>query len=996
MERPGPAPKTTIRQPTGFDFTDFMTSFQPGLATEVRLPSQGRDDPSQAAKPPRAEEEAQTLRQELECLRGQVEGVRQLLVVLTKPNDQGELSAASVQQLTSGSFPEHANSRARRGAKRGFRPETSMTAGRQVATQSTAPMMVIRPRATRTTLQPAAPEMAIQPRSATVPEMAIQSRTSPEMVIQPRNPPEMAIQPRTTSALVMTIQPRTTSAPEMVIQPREVETDSGPEDTQVCTDFGARATRTTHNVITSARAARVTENVVRRATGFEPLRRLSLNKALGKVGLQLPTSSYPASQQSSSGTELLLNTPLQRTLSEFVRRTHMPLPALVELVRGQTETDYRPNKHMVPAVIAQVCKEYQHLEKLQAIAAEGVRVELKKDVPLQAHPPDNHRSTIERVNILRKNVRKEQDAWRCLVLDLDLLAMWPEVFVSPFGIVDKAGDDPRTSGRTIHDLSFPEGASINDVTDQDGIQKTDYRHCDAVASEILRIKREHPDIEIKAMVGDVTSAFRNIPIHSRSVHHFAGRIEIENALVVELAYPFGWTGSPGEYEVIEGVISFVHGSHGNRDNPTFFFNYHWVDDHINVAADPGTNCEGMERSLRYAMTAILGSGAVNEDKFTEWNTSQKILGLKFDTIAETISIPAAKIAKARNLVASASHSSGLSRKMYRSLMGGLRHMATCIWAARPFLQRLRLREMNLHRFRHVTVCDAIKLDLLWWWQILHFPLLNGVALQYFISLPEPDVVVEMDACDHGLCALDTKANIALTHGFRPINFSLLHASRPGKPMASTLIFGNCSPVHLLPTNGVPGGPRVPRKDVAPSTYIFVSTILRPWPGKTALRHPTRLAAEAQSAHMKLRGSKTNQCGHTTAQMLYRSGHPFLCPVFGALLLLRSRQDLPLGIPAAVYLGRTGPPVCISTAILSSAVKKTAAQNGEDPKNFSPHSFRAGGATHMYRAGVGAMTIQFHGRWVSDTFKTYTNLCAESVTSLAANMVTGSKGDSTLH
>ncbi|GMF16464.1 unnamed protein product [Phytophthora fragariaefolia] len=559
-----------------------------------------------------------------------------------------------------------------------------MTAGRQVATQPTAPMMVIRPRATQTTLQPAAPEMAIQPRTS--PEMAIQPRTSPEMAIQPRNPPEMAIQPRTSSALVMAIQPRATSAPVMAIHSRST---SAPE--MVIQPKGSR-----------------------------------------------------------------------------------------DGLRARRHANYRPKKHMVPAVIAQVCKDYQHLEKPQAIAAEGVLVELKKDVPLQAHPLDNHGSAIERVNILRKNVRKEQDAWRCLVLDLDLLAMWPEVFVSPFGIVDKAVGDSLTSGRTIHDLSFPEGASINDVTDQDAIPKTDYRHCDAVASDILRIKREHPDIEIKAMAGDVTSAFRNVPIHSRSVHHFAGRIEIENALVVELVCPFRWTGSPGEYEVIGGAISFVHGSHGNRDNPTVFFNYHWVDDHINVAADVGTNCEDMERSLRYAMTAILGSGAVNEDKFTEWNTSQKILGLQFDTIAETISIPAAKIAKARNLVASAYHASGLSRKLYRSLMGGLRHVATCIRAARPFLQRLRLREMNLHRFRHVTVCDAMKLDLLWWWQILHSPLLNGVALEYFNNLPEPDVVIEMDACDHGLCALDTKANIALTYRFSPHELQLIARFKTGE------------------------------------------------------------------------------------------------------------------------------------------------------------------------------------------------------------------------
>ncbi|OWY99318.1 hypothetical protein PHMEG_00029693 [Phytophthora megakarya] len=59
------------------------------------------------------------------------------------------------------------------------------------------------------------------------------------------------------------------------------------------------------------------------------------------------------------------------------------------------------------------------------------------------------------------------------------------------------------------------------------------------------------------------------------------------------------------------------------------------------------------------------------------------------------------------------------------------------------------------------------------------------------------------------------------------------------------------------------------------------------------------------------------------------------------------------------------------------------------RRFSPHPFRAGGATHMRRAGVDAMTIQY-------TFKTYTNHFRESITSLVANMVTSSKGDSTLH
>ncbi|OWZ20259.1 hypothetical protein PHMEG_0005345 [Phytophthora megakarya] len=289
----------------------------------------------------------------------------------------------------------------------------------------------------------------------------------------------------------------------------------------------------------------------------------------------------------------------------------------------------------------------------QTSGSEGVREEYTKYVPPQSRRPDNFGSATERVNILRKNVRKEEDAG------------------SPFGIVDKVGGDPLTTGRTIHDLSFPEGISVNDYTDQDAIPKTNYRHSDACdgagSAKFLRmldparhystVQAGVPDAEIKIMAGDVTSAFRNVSIHSRSVHRFTGRIKIENALVIKLACPFGWTSSPGEYEVIRGAVAFVHGKHGNRHNPNDLFNYHWVDDHDNVAPDVGTNGQDMERSLRYAMTAILGSGAVDEDKFT-WNTSQKIMGLQFDFFA----MPAVKIDKVLTIVASAYPSTLLSQK----------------------------------------------------------------------------------------------------------------------------------------------------------------------------------------------------------------------------------------------------------------------------------------------------------------------------------------------
>ncbi|POM74129.1 Secreted protein [Phytophthora palmivora] len=142
------------------------------------------------------------------------------------------------------------------------------------------------------------------------------------------------------------------------------------------------------------------------------------------------------------------------------------------------------------------------------------------------------------------------------VLDMDLLEQWPEIVISPFGVVDKGNEDATSSGRTIHDLSFPEGSSINDCTDEDSITKSDYRYCDAVATEILRAKYNHPGAEIHVMACDVA-----------------------DALVIEISSPFGWTGSPGFYEIFGGAISHIHGSHTNTICPTGFFNYHWVDDH---------------------------------------------------------------------------------------------------------------------------------------------------------------------------------------------------------------------------------------------------------------------------------------------------------------------------------------------------------------------------------------------------------------------------------
>ena len=148
---------------------------------------------------------------------------------------------------------------------------------------------------------------------------------------------------------------------------------------------------------------------------------------------------------------------------------------------------------------------------------------------------------------------------------------------------------------------------------------------------------------------------------------------------------------------------------------------------------------------------------------------------------------------------------------------------------------------------------------------------------------------------------------------------------------------------------------------------------------------------AHGVQLLLTGSKANQLGPASTRFLKCSGDPYLCPVRAALFLIQARQPSDGSEPIAVI----APDQTISSSDISSLIKAAAAKLGYDPRAFGTHSLRAGGATMMYRAGISPMTIQFHGRWKSDAFKTYTRLCKESVASLAHDMIQGQVKDSTL-
>ncbi|POM62890.1 hypothetical protein PHPALM_27893 [Phytophthora palmivora] len=88
-----------------------------------------------------------------------------------------------------------------------------------------------------------------------------------------------------------------------------------------------------------------------------------------------------------------------------------------------------------------------------------------------------------------------------------------------------------------------------------------------------------------------------------------------------------------------------------------------------LPTQPGFQLGSMPTSTRLQMS------------FTQWKTRQRKLGPEFDSVTELVSMLQAKIDKARGIVASAYPAKFLTRKAYRSLMGNLRHVTTCLRAA---------------------------------------------------------------------------------------------------------------------------------------------------------------------------------------------------------------------------------------------------------------------------------------------------------------------------
>lgn len=131
----------------------------------------------------------------------------------------------------------------------------------------------------------------------------------------------------------------------------------------------------------------------------------------------------------------------------------------------------------------------------------------------------------------------------------------------------------------------------------------------------------------------------------------------------------------------------------------------------------------------------------------------------------------------------------------------------------------------------------------------------------------------------------------------------------------------------------------------------------------------------------MRWTKTIQKGERILQIpLVKMTDSILCPLRAYRLMCRF-------IPASADdpLFSLSHHKCVNYRLYQLKLKEYILKIGLDPKDFSSHSFRRGGATLLFKAKVPADKIQLMGDWHSDAYKKYLSFSLDDKIIVAKNM-----------
>jgi hypothetical protein len=292
--------------------------------------------------------------------------------------------------------------------------------------------------------------------------------------------------------------------------------------------------------------------------------------------------------------------------------------------------------------------------------------------------------------------------------------------VNPLLTRDKKDSDSR---RVIVDLSFPHPPrhSVNSGTPTDVYDGTPYKLTLPTSEKYMQLIRGAGK-GCYLYSADISRAFRQMPQDPASWPLTC--IKTEQGFFVDVSLPFGLRWAAMACQRATNVVSHIMQKNGHK-----VLNY--IDDFGGVAS----NEQQAQVAFSKLQSTLMELG-LQEAKHKASAPTQRLqwLGLWYDTVAMTVSIPKDKLRDTMIMLNEWSNKRSATLGELRSLLGKLLHIAQCCKPARLFLGRMLITLRAAPRSGKIQLDQDFQRDVQWF--LKYLPSTNGI----YIIAPETPTV----------------------------------------------------------------------------------------------------------------------------------------------------------------------------------------------------------------------------------------------------------------
>lgn len=324
----------------------------------------------------------------------------------------------------------------------------------------------------------------------------------------------------------------------------------------------------------------------------------------------------------------------------------------------------------------------------------SVGFRLNYEGELRSHTCSNLPSVTQHHDIVAVKIKTEIQAGR--IAGPFVTPPFDNFHISPIGLVPK-----RTPGefRLIHNLSYPEGQSVND-----GIP-TEFKqvHYDTIDDAIYRIKNQKGPVFLAKT--DIKSAFRIIPIHPDD-YPLLG-FTFDNKFYYDKVLPMGCASSCRIFSAFSTAIKWIA---VNKLGVQAMV--HILDDFLLIVEGKNNCAQQLNRFLCFCDKA--GIPWVIAKTFGP-DQILPFIGITLDTLQLEARLPPDKLLKCATLISNFKTRSKVTLKELQSLIGLLNFACLVVLPGRPFLRRLIDLTIGFSKpYHHISLNLAAKADLTVW------------------------------------------------------------------------------------------------------------------------------------------------------------------------------------------------------------------------------------------------------------------------------------------